>query len=284
MTFRSRCRRGRRWRWSALGRRKDDGSESAPTVLGSVERHDPAWRHRSAGTDAGRAARADRVGRAGHLSVQRHAGGECAARAAGCVRGAGCAGAVAGGPGGVCGRSAGGLATRVGERGVQLSGGQRQRIAIARAFLKDAPVLILDEATSHLDTISEQAVRAALDELMADRTTIVVAHRLSTIRAADLILVLRDGRVIEAGTHAALMAAVGFMRGWSCHVAAAPLGRSHKTGGRDSRQDTTRHVRHRRRAARVAGRRNPRGGRGLPQRPAGYRRRDGETLGGKTGP
>ncbi len=90
-----------------------------------------------------------------------------------------------------------GVATRVGERGVQLSGGQRQRIAIARAFLKDAPLLILDEATSHLDTISEQAVRGALDALMADRTTIVIAHRLSTIRAADLILVLRDGQVIE---------------------------------------------------------------------------------------
>ena len=76
-------------------------------------------------------------------------------------------------------------ATRVGERGVQLSGGQRQRIAIARAFLKDAPILVLDEATSHLDTISEQLVRSALDALMADRTTIVVAHRLSTIQAAD---------------------------------------------------------------------------------------------------
>ncbi len=102
-----------------------------------------------------------------------------------------------------------GLATRVGERGVQLSGGQRQRIAIARAFLKDAPLLVLDEATSHLDTISEQAVRSALDQLMADRTTIVVAHRLSTIRAADLILVLEGGRLVESGTHAALMARGG---------------------------------------------------------------------------
>jgi ATP-binding cassette subfamily C protein CydCD len=98
-----------------------------------------------------------------------------------------------------------GLATRVGERGVQLSGGQRQRIAIARAFLKDAPLLVLDEATSHLDTISEQAVRSALDALMVDRTTIVVAHRLSTIQAADLILVLRDGRVVESGNHAELL-------------------------------------------------------------------------------
>lgn len=102
-----------------------------------------------------------------------------------------------------------GLATRVGERGVQLSGGQRQRIAIARAFLKDAPLLVLDEATSHLDTISEQAVRAALDALMVDRTTIVVAHRLSTIQAADLILVLRGGQVVESGNHAALLAQRG---------------------------------------------------------------------------
>jgi ATP-binding cassette subfamily C protein CydCD len=103
-----------------------------------------------------------------------------------------------------------GLQTRVGERGVQLSGGQRQRIAIARAFLKDAPILVLDEATSHLDTVSELQVRAALDALMQDRTTIVVAHRLSTIRAADLILVLDAGRVIEAGSHAALLARRGF--------------------------------------------------------------------------
>ena len=102
-----------------------------------------------------------------------------------------------------------GLATQVGERGVALSGGQRQRIAIARAFLKDAPLLILDEATSHLDTVNEAAVRSALDELMADRTTIVVAHRLSTIREADLILVLQAGRVVESGTHERLAAQGG---------------------------------------------------------------------------
>lgn len=102
-----------------------------------------------------------------------------------------------------------GLATRVGERGVQLSGGQRQRVAIARAFLKDAPVLVLDEATSHLDAISESEVRAALEALMADRTTLVIAHRLSTIRAAELIVVLDRGRVIESGSHAALLARGG---------------------------------------------------------------------------
>ncbi|MPZ45865.1 MAG: ATP-binding cassette domain-containing protein [Betaproteobacteria bacterium] len=99
-----------------------------------------------------------------------------------------------------------GLRTRVGERGVQLSGGQRQRIAIARAFLKDAPVLILDEATSHLDAISEAQVRSALVSLMVHRTTILIAHRLSTIRSADRILVLREGRIIESGTHAELLA------------------------------------------------------------------------------
>ena len=102
-----------------------------------------------------------------------------------------------------------GLATPVGERGVQLSGGQRQRIAIARAFLKDAPVLVLDEATSHLDAISEAQVRAALEALMRDRTVLVIAHRLSTIRNADTILVMQGGRVVEAGSHATLLARQG---------------------------------------------------------------------------
>jgi ATP-binding cassette subfamily C protein CydCD len=102
-----------------------------------------------------------------------------------------------------------GLQTRVGERGMQLSGGQRQRVAIARAFLKDAPILVLDEATSHLDAISEAQVREALGLLMRDRTTIVIAHRLSTVRSADRILVLEQGRVSEAGTDAELIARRG---------------------------------------------------------------------------
>ena len=94
-----------------------------------------------------------------------------------------------------------GLDTPVGERGAQLSGGQRQRVAIGRALLKDAPVLILDEATSHLDGLNERLVRDALDELMSDRTTLVIAHRLSTVRDADQIVVLNEGRVVEIGKH-----------------------------------------------------------------------------------
>jgi ATP-binding cassette subfamily C protein CydCD len=102
-----------------------------------------------------------------------------------------------------------GLDTLVGERGAQLSGGQRQRVAIARAFLKNAPVLILDEATSHLDTINEQAVRAALAVLARSRTTLVIAHRLATVRDADHIVVLDAGRVAEEGDHETLLARGG---------------------------------------------------------------------------
>jgi ATP-binding cassette, subfamily B, bacterial len=102
-----------------------------------------------------------------------------------------------------------GLDTPGGERGVQLSGGQRQRVAIARAFLKNAPTLVLDEATSHLDAVSEAQVRGALDALMRDRTTIVIAHRLSTVRNVDLLAVLDHGRLVEAGSHAELLARNG---------------------------------------------------------------------------
>jgi ATP-binding cassette subfamily C protein CydCD len=102
-----------------------------------------------------------------------------------------------------------GLDTEVGERGVQLSGGQRQRVAIARAFLKNAPTLVLDEATSHLDAVSETQVRGALDALMRDRTTIVIAHRLSTVRGADLLAVLDRGRLVETGSHIELVARNG---------------------------------------------------------------------------
>ena len=118
-----------------------------------------------------------------------------------------------------------GLETKVGERGMRLSGGQRQRVAIARAFLKDAPVLILDEATSHLDAVNEHAVREALEELMADRTTIVIAHRLSTVRGADLIVALNEGRVIETGTHEALLAKGGLYAQLVAHQLAGAAGR-----------------------------------------------------------
>ena len=102
-----------------------------------------------------------------------------------------------------------GFDTLVGENGVLLSGGQRQRLAIARAILKDAPILILDEATSALDTESERHIQNALDHVMANRTTLVIAHRLSTIEKADTIMVMDAGRIVERGTHAELLAANG---------------------------------------------------------------------------
>ena len=102
-----------------------------------------------------------------------------------------------------------GFDTLVGENGVLLSGGQRQRLAIARAILKDAPILILDEATSALDTESERHIQNALDRVMANRTTLVIAHRLSTIEKADVIMVMEHGRIVERGSHTELLAADG---------------------------------------------------------------------------
>jgi ABC-type multidrug transport system fused ATPase/permease subunit len=106
-----------------------------------------------------------------------------------------------------------GYDTLVGERGLKLSGGERQRIAIARALLKDAPILILDEATSSVDAANEAAIQEALDRLTRDRTTLVIAHRLSTVAHADRIVVLDAGRAIESGDHDDLVARQGAYAG-----------------------------------------------------------------------
>ena len=102
-----------------------------------------------------------------------------------------------------------GYDSRVGERGVKLSVGEKQRVSIARALLKDSPILILDEATASVDTATERAIQEALERLMRGRTSFVIAHRLSTVRRADQILVVREGRIVERGSHPELVASGG---------------------------------------------------------------------------
>ncbi|MBU6149741.1 MAG: ATP-binding cassette domain-containing protein, partial [Verrucomicrobia bacterium] len=112
-----------------------------------------------------------------------------------------------------------GIKTRVGERGTKLSGGEKQRIAIARAILADAPILILDEATSSLDSVTEEAIQDALKNLMANKTTIVIAHRLSTLAHMDRILVFDKGKIVEEGTHDSLLKENGlYKKMWQMQV------------------------------------------------------------------
>jgi ATP-binding cassette, subfamily B, bacterial MsbA len=120
-----------------------------------------------------------------------------------------------------------GIDTVLGHNATQLSGGQRQRLAIARALYKDAPILLLDEATSALDTESERLVQDALQRLMQNRTTLIVAHRLSTIQHADRIVVMEQGRVVEQGSHAQLMALDGlYARLQSTALRTTPAGQA----------------------------------------------------------
>ena len=125
-----------------------------------------------------------------------------------------------------------GLDTVVGDRGHRLSGGEKQRLAIARVLLKAPAIVILDEATAHLDSESEVAVQRALAAALQGRTSLVIAHRLSTIRSADQILVVDDGRVVQSGTHAELIAAGGLVRRALPHPVRAPGGPAAQRGRR----------------------------------------------------
>jgi ATP-binding cassette subfamily B protein len=198
------CARASGSRWSARRAPARRPCSSSPSASTTRSRPRAARRRRPARRRPRRRPPAHRHGAAGNGDVRRLGARQSALRQLGRERGR----AVAGGArrqcrGPSCARSRG-LDTFMGEGGARLSGGQRQRIAIARALLRDAPLLLLDEATSALDAESERLVQDALDRLMADRTTIVIAHRLATVRAADRIVVMDQGRIVEEGTHASL--------------------------------------------------------------------------------
>jgi ATP-binding cassette subfamily B protein len=197
-------RRARWWRWSA--RRGRASRRSSSCASASTTRHRPGVDRRRGAARCGpeRGARADRDGAAGDDHLCRLGPRQSALRPLGGGRCGAVAAAETATPPISCARCPEGLDTYLGEGGARLSGGQRQRVAIARAVLRDAPLLLLDEATSALDAESEQLVQRALERLMADRTTLVIAHRLATIRMADRIIVMDGGRIVEEGTHAAL--------------------------------------------------------------------------------